>query len=587
MTIYKFRNCFLHETERRVVQNGVYLELTPKTIDVLLLLIKRAGEIVTKDDILGEVWNGSFVEEGNLPVHISKLRRSLGESRTETFIETVQGSGYRFVAPVTIVPEQEWQQNLPPESQNYKDPSSADSNFDSIAVLPLENETDDPEIEYLTDGLTESFINILSRIPDLKVIGRNTVFRYKGKKADPVQVGQTLNISAVLTGRIRVFKGTIQISVELTKVSDSSQLWGNTFDLKFSDIIDVQEKIILGVSENLRSEIAKAIKNSLTNPITNNPESYRLYLMGKYLMEKRLVNDALKAISCFEKSVCFDPINVYSYSAIVECYIWLLGIDYLTRVEALGKITPILSVISQLNQSFDLVQAMYGGVKMYLEWDFDEAKKHLLIALKLNPNCLFALYRYSYILTTTGYFSESLKVLQQLLYIDPISLLTYKRIGKVFYKMGRQENAIVYLNDALELEKNDWEAQMILASSLTELGRYKEAITIFEKCLTLNYDFEALSMIGYANALEGNKEKAYEIINQINSNSKTPVTNSIKLAKIYGALNEKDMAFKYLESAYQQHEIDLTSLISDPRWKSIADDPRFVDLAKRIGFKIL
>jgi DNA-binding winged helix-turn-helix (wHTH) protein len=179
MKIYEFRNCLLNSAERRVIRDGKYLELTPRTFDVLQLLVEKSGEIVTKDEILGKVWNGSFVEEGNLPVHASKLRRLLNDNKAEHFIETVQGSGYRFVSPVKLVNANEWLKHLPSNNGTQPVRTSTRFIFDSIAVMPLRNESNNPEIDYLADGLTESFINSLSRIPDLKVIARDTVFRYK------------------------------------------------------------------------------------------------------------------------------------------------------------------------------------------------------------------------------------------------------------------------------------------------------------------------------------------------------------------------------------------------------------------------
>ncbi|MEP6900600.1 MAG: winged helix-turn-helix domain-containing protein, partial [Actinomycetota bacterium] len=493
MKIYRFRNCYLNLNERRVLKNEKYLELTPKTFDVLRLLVEKCGEVVTKDEILGEVWNGSFVEEGNLAVHISKIRRLLDESKNEPYIETVQGSGYRFVTAVKTVSEDEWQKNLPAESQHYDDKTSRELVFDSIAVLPLDNESRDLEIEYLADGLTESFINSLSRISGLKVIARNTVFRYKNKEAEATEVGETLGVAAVLTGRIRVIKDNLMISVELIKVADGTQIWGTKLNQPFSDIIEVQEKIIFAISEKLRSEIGNVAKNSLTNPITNNSESYRLYLKGKYLLEKWTEEDFHKAIECFEKSVSFDPMNVHSYVEIIECYFLLYFSDYISYKDVLNKIKPILSIVSELDQRVDVVQAMLGGKKMYLEWNFQDAEKHFQYALTINTNCLIARYRISNLMMLSGKFSEALKEVQQIMLIDPLSLLNYKRISRIFYKMGRFENAITYLKDVIEMDPTDYVALALMGGVLTELETYDEALVFFEKSLDSHYNLEVLS----------------------------------------------------------------------------------------------
>lgn len=310
MQVYKFENCYLHTTERRVIKNEKYLELTPKTFDVLQFLVEKRGEIVMKDEILGQVWNGSFVEEGNLAVHISKLRRLLGASKTQPFIETVSGSGYRFVSSVKTVSDAEWQKQISLESFSNGNKPSDKFTFDSIAVLPLQNESSDSEIDYLADGLTESFINSLSHISDLKVIARNTVFRYKNKEVEAQEVGETLGVKTVLTGRIRLIKDRLLISIELTKTEGGAQIWGTQLNHPFSDIVEVQEKIILAVSEKLESEIGQVAKNFLIKPITHDSESYRLYLKGKHFFEKRTVEDMYKAIEYFQKSVLYDPTNV-------------------------------------------------------------------------------------------------------------------------------------------------------------------------------------------------------------------------------------------------------------------------------------
>jgi len=587
MQIYKFGNCYLNTTERRVVKNGNYLGLTPKTFDVLQLLVENCGEIVTKDELLGKVWNGSFVEEGNLAVHISKLRRLLDETKNEPFIETAQGSGYRFISPAKLVSEDEWKNHLPDKSRLQIDKSSEKFIIDSIAVLPLKNESNDAEIDYLADGLTESFINNLARITNLKVIARNTVFRYRNKEADAKEIGETLGVATVLTGRIKFIKDNLMISVELIKVADGTQLWGTQFNQPFSAIIEVQEKITFEVSEKLKSEIGYVASNSPSKPITNNAESYRLYLKGKYLLEKRIEEAVHQAIKCFEKSVSYDPMNVYSYIGMIESYFMLYFTDYISYSDACINIEPILSIISKLDQNVDMVQAMLGRKKMYFDWKFEEAEKHFQYALILNPNCLIARHRYTDFLLLSGKFSEALKELQQIMLIDPLSLVTYKQIGRVFYRMGQFENAINYLKDAVELEPTDYVALAILGVTLMELENYDEALVFLEKSLDSFYTVEVFSMIGSVYARSGRKDKARQIIKQIESRSKNNSQHSIKLARIYMGLGETEIAYRFLEQAFDQHDVDFIALNSDPSWAAINNEPRFKEIIKKLGFPII
>lgn len=585
MKIYRFRNFYLNPTERRVIKNGQFLELTTKTFDVLQLLIENGNEIVTKDEILGKVWNGSFVEEGNLPVHISKLRRLLDEAKNQQFIETVQGSGYRFVAPVCEVSQLEWEKNLSEVDSTPREDAASEWKFDSIAVLPLHNENGDDEIEYLADGLTESFINSLSRLPNLKVIARNTVFRYKNKTADAREVGETLGVATTLTGRIRVIKDRLIIGIELTKTDDGSQLWGTIFNRLFTDIFDIQESIISEVLENLKSEINYSLKNQIKNSITEHPESFRLYLKGKYLLNKRTANSLYKAIECFQKSVSFDPINVYSYVEVVEAYGQLYASGFISYSIFLTKIKPFLHSITELREAIDVVQIMYGRIA-YFACRFQETEKFLLNALSLNPNSLTANHRYAGLLIAIHRFSDALKVLNRLLQLAPLSVESYIHVARGFYRMEHFETAKIYLIDALDLEPNNYEALAILGAVLVELGNFDEALRIFQKSLQICYSIEITSMIGYLNALQNKQNATYEIIEQIKTEFSDNHEFSSNLARIYFALGESNIAYKLLTEAIEKNEADIFAIATDPRLRSIRNELRFKELLLRIGFPL-
>lgn len=586
MKINKFRSCYLNPAERRVIKDGKYLELTTKTFDVLQLLIENAGEIVTKDEILGKVWSGDFVEEGNLAVHISKLRRLLGETKNQPFIETVQGSGYRFVAPVQEANQSDWENISSGINPSPRNKHPREWTFDSIAVLPLHNESNDAEIEYLADGLTESFINSLSRLSNLKVIARNTVFRYKNKNADAKEVGETLDVATVLTGRIRVIKDHLTIGIELTKTEDGTQLWGAHFNRSFTDIFEIQESVFFEVLEKLKSEIGNISKKHTINPITKSSESYRLYLKGKYLLDKRIEESVEKAIKCFQTSISHDPLNVHSYIEMIECYFTLYFSDFMAYKDALAKIKPILSVVSKLDQNIDVVQAIYGSKKMYLDWSFEEAETYFQSALTLNPNCLTARHRYPILLLIVGKISQALQILQPIMYIDPSSVFSYKRAGRFFYRIEQFENALTYIYRALELEPNDYETLTILGSVFAELGNYDEALVVLLKSLNIQYNLETLSMIGYVNARQNEKDKALNVIKQIESQSIGSTQHSIKIARIYTVLKEKELAFNFLEKAYVEHDVDLLGLKSDPRWNSISNEQKFKELVSKVGLPV-
>lgn len=582
MQVYKFGTIFLNTQSRQVIKNGKPVVLTPKTFDVLQFMVENHGKIVSKDELMSRVWNGNVVEESNLAVHISKLRNLLAASKADPLIETVPGIGYRFVAIVYFAEPHEWQKNSDNSTANFQ---PAPDFTDSIAVLPLENEDNDEEIEYLADGLTESLINSLASIPNLKVIARNSVFRYKNKVVDTFEIGKKLGVSKILTGRIKIIRNNLKISVELINAADDTHLWGFHFNQPFSDIIKIQEEITVKVSSKLQTEISRLVNNFVSSPVTANTESFRLYLKGKYFLTKPTKDSVYQAIECFKESVVLDPLNIYSYVEIIDSFRILYVYDYLSYDEVLKAIKPHLTVISQFNQSVAEVQVVRGAILETLEWKFEEAEKHYLQALALNPNYLTAHYRYANLLTDLGKFPEALEEINKIIAIDPLSTSSYRRLGRMFYKMGRYTNAIKYVKESLELEPEDYMALVLLGGVYIELENYHKALDALLKSLKIQYNPETLSMIGYIYVKLGKTTEAREIIDQLEDQSKNERYISIKLARIYLALGDKEKTFELLEKAFLEHDCDLTSIKRDPRMKAVYNEPQFKNLTARIGLE--
>lgn len=411
--------------------------------------------------------------------------------------------------------------------------------------MPLDNESDNAEIDYLADGLTESFINSLSHVSNLKVIARNTVFRYKNKDADAKEVGETLGVATVLTGRIRLIKERLMFSVELTKTTDGTQLWGKQFNHPFSEIIEVQEQIICAVSEQLQTEIKSVTNNQATTAITNNAESYKFYLMGRYLFDKQTVVDNNKAIDCFQKSAFHDTKNVHAYVGIIESFLLLYFYDNATFDETVAKVSPFLQTVLQLRQDIDVVQVMWGKINLHFERNIEKAENNLKYALNISPNSSIAFYFYIDILICLGKHSEALKYIPKLIQLDSLSALAHKRVGRFYYRLEKFEVAITYLEDSIELEPLDYQTLFLIGACLVELGKYEEAILYFQKSLLSTDSVETLSMIGYAKAVEGKNDEAHQIIDQVKSRMLESIPRS-HLARIYAALGENETALEYL-----------------------------------------
>lgn len=583
MQVYKFGTIYLNTHSRQVLKNGRPVILTPKTFDVLQFLVENSGKIVTKEELLNKVWKGHFVEESNLAVHISKLRNLLTSGKTDPLIETVPGSGYRFVAIVQKAEPEEWENTAKPEKNSSNNNVSEHIFSDSIAVLPLQNEIADEENDYLADGMTESIINSLAYIPNLRIIARNSVFKYKNKDVDIKEVGEKLGVSKILTGRIRLIRDNLLISVELTNATDNSQICGFQYNQPFSDIIKIQHEIIAAIAEKLSTQVNQLINSPVRNQVTENTESYRLYLKGRYFFSRQTEQFIYKAIDCFEKSVSFDPLNVYSYVGIVDCYRFLYISDRLLYDKALNLIKPLLSIISELDQSNAEVQTIFGMAKEFLEWKFEEAENHYKKAISLNPNYLDARIRYSILLVDLGRFTEALEQINKIISLDPISKINHVRIARVFYRMEQYKNSINYLEESLDLEPSDYVSFLFLAAVYAELGQYALSLDYIKKSLEIEFNLDSYTLFGYVYGLCGKKDEAEKIIEELKSKFQKTHHISHKLAVIYSGLGEKKKACDYLEQAFQEHNYDIVALKSDPRLKSLSDEPKFKEIAAKVG----
>lgn len=580
--IYKFGNFYLNTSERKLLKDTELIDVPARAFDILRMLCEYQGEAVSKDQILEEVWDGSFVEEGNLTVYVSKLRKLLGASKSDPFIETVSGVGYRFVSKVSTVSEREWKKQLAGLSRHTDEKVRANS----VAVMPLTNENGDREIEYLADGLTESLINNLSHIPNFRTISRNTVFQYKDTDVDILETGRELEVAHILSGRIRIINDSLVIGVELTRISDATQIWGSQVNQPFEDIFNTQDRISHTLTNNLKAKLQEVANESVIQNITNNSESYRLYLKGQYFHNQRSINNIDKAINCFNQSINHDPTNAYSYLELANCYMVRYFYEKLSHAEAVDLVSSILNKTFELNPDIPKYYVVQGIFNMSLEFELEKAEDNFRQAILLNPNLVEARFYYSKLLCFTGRFSEGFNEIKKMIQLDPISLQTNKSISRIYLMMEQYDNAIWLLKECLDLSPNDYETLLLMGSNLTELERYDEAIEYFERAINEQFHYEALSMIAYANIKAGKLKDGRKLLEKLTADSKTSYIPPNYFAIIFSALGEIDKVFKFLYQAYEHKNSNLTSLKIDPRYKIIRNDPRFNELLIKIGLPV-
>jgi DNA-binding winged helix-turn-helix (wHTH) protein/tetratricopeptide (TPR) repeat protein len=384
---YQFGPYQLDVSNRILTRHGETIPLTPKATEILIMLVKNAGQVVEKDELLTSIWADTFVEEANLTQNIFLLRRALGDERSgPKYIETVARRGYRFVGPVRVFD--------PSEPQNGSSVIGA-SVEPVVAVLPFLNSTGDPDLEYLADGLTDNIINNLSRVSKLRVMSRSAVLRYRSKEVDPRRSGRELGANAVLVGTISARKSGLTIGVELVDVRTGWQLWGESCDSENKDLLEIQEVITRQLLVTLKLKLTGEDERQVTARYTDNAEAYQSYLEGRHHWSRYTKKEIEKAIQHFRRAIELDPNYALAYAAIVDCYLRLTT-NYLPSQHDIPQSSNMGSFTSELGGRDD----EHRRVELRFEWDWKVAERELRRAndLKTNypaPHQWYAAYKFS------------------------------------------------------------------------------------------------------------------------------------------------------------------------------------------------
>lgn len=394
---YQFGPYHLDLSDHILTRDGEIISLTPKATEILIMLLKHAGQLVEKDELLAGIWADTFVEEANLTQNIFLLRRALGDERTgPKYIETVARRGYRFVGPVRVFD--------PSEPQN----GSSGISEPVVAVLPFVNGTGDRELEYLADGLTDNITNNLSRVSKLRVMSRSAVFRYRSKETDPRLSGRELGANVVLVGKINARALGLTIGVELVEVTTGWQLWGESFDSENKDLLQIQEVITKQLLAALKLKLTGEEERQVTARYTDNAEAYQSYLEGRYHWSGYTKKGIEKAVQHFRRAIELDPNYALAYAAIIDCYL-RLATNYLPPEHD----TPIPSEFSDRTDEPD------QRVKLRFEWDWKSAERELRRANDLKTDYpaahqWYAAYRFSLELLQSRLNHFSVDILQDI-----------------------------------------------------------------------------------------------------------------------------------------------------------------------------
>ncbi|HEX6183605.1 MAG TPA: tetratricopeptide repeat protein [Pyrinomonadaceae bacterium] len=455
----------------------------------------------------------------------------------------------------------------------------------SLAILPLVNASADPGLEYLSDGITESIINNLSQLPQLKVMARSTVFRYKGCEIDPQEVGGQLGVRAVLTGRVMQRGVRLNIQTELVDVSDGSQLWGEQYDRRPADIFEVQEEIAREIAGKLRLRLSGEEKGRLTKRYTENAEAYQLYLKGRYHWNKRTVEALGKGLECFRQAIELDPDYALAYAGISDCYAFLgdVGLTAIPSREAFSKAREAAGKALEIDGALAEAHNSLAHVLMH-EFHWPEAEKAFRRAIELSPNNAIAHQWYAYYLLFHGRNDEAVAEAARGLELDPLSLGANGDMGQILYYTRQYDAAVEQYRKGLELEPNFYRQHLWLGWAYEQKRMYEEALAEFRKARALSEeDTEARASLGCVFALTGETSKASSVLAELDELSPRRYVSPYNMALLHLRLGGKDEALEWLGRAYRERAEWMIYLGVDPRFDDLRADPGFTRLLRRIG----
>ncbi len=458
--------------------------------------------------------------------------------------------------------------------------------IDSVAVLPFVNASTDPDAEYLSDGITETLIGQLSQIPRLKVMARSTVFRYRGSKIDPQQLGRDLNVRAVLTGRVSRRGETLTISMELMNVRDGSELWGEQYNRKLADILAVQEDIAREVTGKLRLRLEVEEKKRLTSHFTENTEAYQLYLRGRYYWNKRTPDGIQKAIEYFQEAIAKDSSYALAYAGLADCY--QVPGNPLPPRQKIPRARAAAMKALELDDTLVEAHTTLARVLYAYDWDWSGAEKEFKRAIELNSRYAPAHQWYGSYLGATGRFLEANAEGKRAKELEPLSLIINFEVALAFYHSRNYDQAIDQFQKTLELDPNFLPPHNFLPAAYEQKGMFEEAIAGFQKAITVaNVAGNPLTMAGLAHtyAVSGRKTEARKLLAELQRLSEQSYVPATAVALVYTGLGEKDKAFAWLDKAVEEHSFSLAYVKVEPRFDPLRSDPRFADLLHRINLR--
>ena len=595
-----------------LLRDGQSVNLAPRAFNMLLALIRRRGEVLAKDELMRQLWPDTVVEENNLTVIISALRKALGENpQQHRYIVTIPGRGYSFVAEVREIVEALPEAATPPALTLPAAPPSrarvlshhriilaalsvlviavtawlviksrqpaTEAAVKTIAVLPFKNLSGQSGDEYLTLGLADTLITSLGNLRQVVTRPTSSVLKYAD--ADPLTAGRQLGVDALIDGRFQRLNDRIRITVQLIRVSDGAPLWSEKFDEKFTDVFAVQDATAERVSQALALRLSGEEKRLLARTLTASPEAWQLYLRGRYFWNKRTAEGLKKGIGYFEQATEKDPAYALAWAGLADSYNLLSYYSLSSPKDSFPKARAAAQKALSLDDTLAEAHTSLALALMAYDRDRAGAEREYQRAIALNPNYPTAHQWYAEYLTSQERFDEALAEIKRARELDPLSLITSSVEGFVNYYARRYDQAVTHLEELLEPDPDFWPARWFLGWTYIAQGNHRQAIAELERARHLSGNNSGVvAELACAYAAAGRQEDARLVLAELLQQTGTGYVSPYRIAAIYAALKEDEAALAWLQKADAERNWEFQYIKIDPGFDNLRSSPRFAVL---------
>jgi TolB-like protein/DNA-binding winged helix-turn-helix (wHTH) protein len=622
---YFFGPFHLDPAERRLIRDGHDLRLPPKVFETLVLLVERHGLLVKKDELMTRLWPGIFVEEVTLAGNISLLRKALGDEPGQDqskYIETVSKRGYRFIADVREVYPPALQSGGQHEAESesvaipvprrwqkqwawialsgltlflagatavwwFKVVHPFAGQFHSLAVLPLENLSGDPDQEYFADGMTDDLITNLAQIHSLRVISRTSVMQFKHTKKTLPEIAAALKVDAIVEGSVSRSGTNVHVTAQLLDARQDRHLWAATYERQMAEIVGLQSEIARAIADRVQANLTHEEVARLARQASRDPRAYDAFLKGRFIENRKHAEPAGKAVGYFQQAVAIDPNYAEAWAELGNSYVFYSGVlGAEDRAATIQKARAAIAKALQLDPNLAAAYNASGWVKMAYDWDWPGAERDLRRAIELDPNYSVAHRNYAHYLLLHRRFDEALRENRLAIDLDPLDILGTAHMTQIYFATHQYDKVIEQCKRVLEMDPAHVGVYAPLAGAYAGNGQWSEAIAAWDhlKEIHLLSDKGYLANVAPVWAASGDKRRGDAAIAELKEWAKDHPVPPLFFAQYEARFGDKDEAFNWLEKAYQMRDPGLAGMEIEDSYDNLRSDVRFQDLERRVGF---